>query len=281
MKKLFAIALVGLFLNACSNKEAEEKIKRLEQEKAELLAQSAEKEKFIAEALESLSEIQASVNAIGDNQSRITIAASDLEKQGSASVKERKNQILSDLGAIDQKLADNKKAIASLSKKVKDYQGKVAGLEKLVANLQQTLEIKEREIVALKQEIAKLNIEVASLQTTVEEKDKALKTAYYIVGTDEELDRLGIYKNKGGFIGIGRTAVLSDDLDLSKFKKIDIEATKDIQIQRKDEGTEIKVLSSHPKESYEVLAVGKSATLRIKDPRKFWEKSKALVVMLD
>lgn len=281
MKKLIVVVWLALVLNGCANKEAEEKIKRLEQEKAELLAQSEEKEKFVAEVLESLSEIQANVNAIGDNQSRIALATSDLEKQGSASVKERKNQILSDLSAIDKRLADNKKAIASLSKKVNEYQGKVAGLEKLVSNLQQTLEIKEREIRALKQEVAKLNIEVASLQSAVEEKDKALKTAYYIVGTDEELDRLGIYKNKGGFIGIGRTAVLSDELDLSKFKKIDIETTKDIQIQRKDEGAEIKVLSTHPKESYEILAIGKSATLRIKDPQKFWEKSKALVVMLD
>ncbi|MFN3345607.1 MAG: hypothetical protein ACK4XY_03870 [Chloroherpetonaceae bacterium] len=281
MKNALIIIAMAFALNACSNKEAEEKIKQLEKEKAELLAQSEEREKFVAEVIESLNEIQTSVNAIGDNQSRIAIMSGELEKQGAAGAKEKKNQIISDLTVIDKKLAENKKAINSLSKKVKDYQGKVEGLEKLVSNLQQTIEIKEREIVALKQEVARLNIEVASLQTTVEEKDKALKTAYYIVGTDEELDQKGIYKNKGGFVGIGRTAVLSDNLDLSQFKKIDIESTRDIQIQKKSDGTEIKVLSTHPKESYEILSVGKTATLRIKDTQKFWEKSKALVVMLD
>lgn len=281
MKRTLIIFIVALALNACSNKEAEEKIKQLEKEKAELLAQSEEKEKFVAEVIESLNEIQVSVNAIGDNQNRITVISSDLEKQSGASAKEKKNQIISDLTIIDKKLAENKKAVNSLAKKVKDYQGKVEGLEKLVANLQQTIEIKEREVVALKQEVARLNIEIASLQTTVEEKDKALKTAYYIVGTDEELDQKGIYKNKGGFIGIGRTAVLSDNLDLTQFKKIDIELTRDIQIQKKSEGMEIKVLTTHPKESYDVLNVGKTATLRIKDAQKFWENSKALVVMLD
>lgn len=281
MKNLIIIVIVALALNACSNKEAEEKIKLLEKEKAELLSQSEEKEKFVAEVIASLSEIQTSVNSIGDNQNRISIITNDVEKQGIEGAKEKKNQIISDLTAIDKKLAENKKAINSLSKKVKDYKGKVEGLEKLVSNLQQTLEIKEREIATLKQEVARLNIEVASLQTTVEEKDKALKTAYYIVGTDEELDQKGIYKNKGGFIGIGRTAVLSDNLDLTQFKKIDVESTRDIQIQKKSDGTEVKVLTTHPKESYELLSVGKTATLRIKDAQKFWEKSKALVVMLD
>lgn len=281
MKNLIIIVIVALSLNACSNKEAEEKIKLLEKEKAELLSQSEEKEKFVAEVVASLSEIQTSVNAIGDNQNRIFIITNDVEKQGIEGAKEKKNQIISDLTVIDKKLAENKKAINSLSKKVKDYKGKVEGLEKLVSNLQQTLEIKEREITTLKQEVARLNIEVASLQTTVEEKDKALKTAYYIVGTDEELDQKGIYKNKGGFVGIGRTAVLSDNLDLTQFKKIDVESTRDIQIQKKSDGTEVKVLTTHPKESYELLSVGKTATLRIKDAQKFWEKSKALVVMLD
>jgi DNA repair exonuclease SbcCD ATPase subunit len=281
MKNLIIIVVVALSLNACSNKEAEEKIKLLEKEKAELLTQSEEKEKFVAEVIASLSEIQTSVNAIGDNQNRISIITNDVEKQGIEGAKEKKNQIISDLTVIDKKLAENKKAISSLSKKVKDYKGKVEGLEKLVSNLQQTVEIKEREITTLKQEVARLNIEVASLQTTVEEKDKALKTAYYIVGTDEELDQKGIYKNKGGFVGIGRTAVLSDNLDLTQFKKIDVESTRDIQIQKKSDGTEVKVLTTHPKESYELLSVGKTATIRIKDPQKFWEKSKALVVMLD
>lgn len=281
MKNAHIIIAFTLLLSACSNKEVEEKIKQLEKEKAELIAQSEEKEKFVAEVIGSLSEIQNSVNAIGDNQNRITIITNDVEKQSAGAVKEKKNQIISDLTVIDKKLAENKKAIAALSKKVKSYKGKVEGLEKLVSNLQQTVEIKEREIVALKQEVARLNIEVASLQTTVEEKDKALKTAYYIVGTDEELDQKGIYKNKGGFVGIGRTAVLSDNLDLTQFKKIDVESTRDIQIQKKSEGMEIKILSTHPKESYEIISVGKSATLRIKDVQKFWEKSKALVVMLD
>ncbi len=281
MKHALILTAVVFALNACSNKEAEEKIKQLEKEKAELLAQSEEKEKFIAEVIESFSEIQTSVNAIRDDQNRISIISSELEKQGGANIKEKKNQILSDLTLIDQKLAESKKAVNLLIRKVKDYKGKVEGLEKLVANLQQTIEIKEREIIALKQEVARLNIEVASLQTAVEEKDKALKTAYYIIGTDEELDQKGIYKNKGGFIGIGRTAVLSDELDLTHFKKIDIESTRNIQIQKKNDDTEIRVLSTHPKESYEILSVGKTATLRIKDTQKFWEKSKALVVMLE
>jgi hypothetical protein len=277
---VFSILILVALVSAGCGKELEQRVKALEQEKAALQADSTEKAKALEDIISSMSEIQTSINSISDKQNNVRMEKNDVEQKGGASAKEMKTTILSNLGEIDKTLAENKQKIAALNQKVKSYKGKIAGLEKMVANLNETVANKEREVVTLKQEVARLNIEVVNLTTSNQEKDTKLRTAYYLIGTDDDLDKKGVYKNKGGMLGIGRTAVLSDNLDLSLFTKVDVASTAEISIPKNRSG--VKVLSNHPSSSYELESVGdKNTKLKIKDADAFWQKSKALVVMLD
>ena len=83
----------------------------------------------------------------------------------------------------------------------------------------------------------------------------------------------------GGVLGLGTTQRIKADFNPASFKKIDITETSIIPIEAK----KIEILSTHPSGSYELEKdANKMITkLVIKDPERFWEASKYLVVMKD
>ena len=81
----------------------------------------------------------------------------------------------------------------------------------------------------------------------------------------------------GGFLGIGQTAKLSNNLDINAFTKIDYMETRTILVN----GKGAKIVTTHPTGSFTVNKKGRTMeSITIDDPEKFWSTSKYLVVAL-
>jgi chromosome segregation ATPase len=284
-KVLVASAMVVLFVG-CSNKEMEDKVARLEKEKTEVQAEADAKQKQVEEVLAAINEIQTGLNAVREKQSIVSKVSSDIESKQKENTQTVKDDILRNITDIDAAMLENKKKMDGLQQKIKGYKTKIAGLEKTMKTLQESVAQKEKEIVTLKEEVTKLNVQVATLttavmekETTIKEQDKSLKTAYYVIDTENSLREKGILEYRGGVIGVGSTKNVTQDFDPTKFKQIDITEMKEIKIDRNISNME--VLTVHSKSAYELAAAGdKQAVLKIKDPQTFWQKSKYLVIMM-
>lgn len=259
---------------------------RLEKEKAQAQADLDEKQRQIDDILAAMSEIQESLNAVQEKQGVVTKVASDIETRQRENTQAVKTQILNGIQDIEQVMAENRRKMQALQEKVKGYQGKITNLEKMVKSLQESIAQKDKEIAMLKEEVARLNIQVATLTSSVQEKEsiiqeqeKTLKTAYYIVDTENNLRDKGILEYKGGIIGIGSTITTTQDFDVAKFEQINISDFREVSIPRNV--NQIRILTTHSTNSYELVAVtDKESVLRIKEPQEFWKKSKFLVVMM-
>lgn len=261
-------ALADSLKNVNSNLEYELK------DKEELLNS---KEAALAEFVASFNEIQENLNSIKDKERLISTRSKDKEMGES-----KKDMIIDDIQTIYDLLDKNKKQVASLNKKIKSSNLKIDDLELAIYNLTNQSASKEAEIAELKYELENLNVDFANLKTrlVIEEmasnqKTEKLNTAYYIVGSRNDLTKKGLITKEGGFIGIGRVAEISSTLSDDELTKIDIRQTKEITIH----GDRVKLVSIHPEGSYELIeGTGSIDKIVILDAERFWSISKYLVI---
>ncbi|ACF14775.1 conserved hypothetical protein [Chloroherpeton thalassium ATCC 35110] len=286
VKLIFLTSVLFLFIGGCT-KELEEKVAELEKEKQELALEAEAKEKYVEEVVGAINEIQSNLDTIRVRESIISKASTGIEKRGVSEAEAIKRTILSDISDIDSYLQENKKKVSSLQKKMQQYRYRVSSLEKMVENLQNTISQKEMEIAYLKEEISSLNVKVAALETTIRQKERVIQQkeeeineVYYIIGDWEQLKEKGVIEDQGGFLWFGKTTVATKDFDLTKFTKVSAEATSMIQINHPL--SQVELLTSHSKDSYEIKKDGENASvLQIKDAKEFWKKAKCLVILLN
>ncbi|HWY39117.1 MAG TPA: hypothetical protein VNY73_11195, partial [Bacteroidia bacterium] len=136
----------------------------------------------------------------------------------------------------------------------------------------------------LKNKVEQLNIELSNLTVNYQnaEQESAVKTeklnlAYYVIGTGKELKQKGITEKEGGFIGLGKTTEVKKDFNKDYFTKIDISQTTSIPIGAK----KIKILSTHPSNSYKLVGEKPVEKLEITNAEEFWSASKYLVIVIE
>jgi len=284
MKRIFLVLLILPFFVACNQKE----LKQLKEQNQQLTSMAKQKDSTINDFIESLNTIEENLEIIKEKETIIAVNSENPNKS-------QKQKIASDLTSINNLLEQNREKIADLDKKLNNSWYQNSKLRKLTDRLKTELENKETEIIALNGKVAKLNIEVENLngQVTelngtvlalntendaktkeIEEKTSELNTGFYVFGTSKELQEKKVITKDGGFIGIGKTAVLSKDFNTSEFKKIDITKTTTIPVN----GKKISLVTSHPSSSYKVEGVEKIEGITILDPVEFWKSSKYLVV---
>jgi DNA-binding FrmR family transcriptional regulator len=173
---------------------------------------------------------------------------------------------------------------------LKNANGKTAGLEKMIAGLNEQMEQKNKELADLTQQVAALNGTVSTLHTnvsdltaqndmeskTIDDQTKAMHTAYYTIGTSKQLRDEKVVNKEGGFLGLGKEAVLKPDFNAGAFTTVDITQTSTIPVNSK----EARLITSHPADSYKFQVENNKVTaLVITDPDKFWKANKYLVVL--
>lgn len=285
MKKVIlviaAIAVMSGF-TACKDEAAEKERNRvadsLRAVTGNLSGQLGEKEAALQEFIDSFNEIQENLNTIKEKEKIVSTASEGKD------VKSRSGQIKEDIQSIYDLMEKNKNRINSLSQKLKNSNLKLEGMQKMIENLQQAINQKDEEIGELKNRIEGLNIELSNLTTNYKnvekesaDKTEALNTAYYAIGTAKELKEKKIISKEGGFIGLGKSTKVSNDFPKEYFTKINIEQTRSIPVGAK----KIKILSTHPNNSYKVVGEKPVEKIDITDPKEFWSSSKFLVILIE
>jgi uncharacterized coiled-coil DUF342 family protein len=275
------IILTNFLLSNCGkgSDDSENSIKdSVENVSGNLNGKLNEKDAAIQELVSSFNEIQENLNTIKEKEKIISKVASD------GDVKSKEDQIKEDIQSIYDLMAKNKDRIGSLSKKLKNSKLKIDGLEKMIDNMQATLNLKDSEIEELKTKIEGLNVELSTLTTNYKavenesnQKTEIINTAFYAIGTSKELKEKNVITKEGGIIGLGKTTKLSSDFNKEYFTKINVEKTTSINLGAK----KIKILTTHPSNSYKLIGEKPIEKLEITNTKEFWSASKYLVIILD
>ena len=103
-----------------------------------------------------------------------------------------------------------------------------------------------------------------------------MNKAFVVYGTFKALKAKGLVSKEGGFLGLGKKALMQANFSDSSFTQVNITEMRTIPVNSKT----AKFITDHPKSSYELIR-GKNnriASIEIKDPEEFWKISKYAVV---
>jgi intracellular sulfur oxidation DsrE/DsrF family protein len=265
---------------------------------------------------EMLNEVMASTQFVNDLNGEIaklktplptslksgTRAENEIEqaKQDREAVTERVRQLVARLDSSEARMASLRSRVASLSKKDDQLSQQVALYEKTITDLKDAAERQRTElqaiidqqgtkIVALNQKVdtmtkdnARLTTVSTALSDTVGQLTTEKNTAYYVVGTRDELVKKGVLVEEGhrpvlGLFG-SRPVAPARSLDPAQFVRID--RLKDRVIQLPD--GEFSIVSRQDPQ-YATPAEKKddkiAGALKVDRPEKFWEPSRFLVLV--
>jgi hypothetical protein len=198
---------------------------------------------------------------------------------------EVRQQMLQKIGTIGESLKENRKRISDLQARGRKLRNDIEGLNSLMANLKTSLEEREKSIAMLQAQVQGLEATVAEKVQQINEKSaiiddqmRTMSTAYYVVGTRDELEEKGIITEQGGWLfGWGSSTVLASGVDRSLFTPID--KTRGGTIDLSGEIEEIV-----PRRDEQFYAMNRTeqgaSSLTINAPEKFWQDN-YLVIVLD
>lgn len=283
MKKLWILLVPMALLVACksgTNPEMDELRKENERLRTESMAKDS-----------TLNSVFSSYNEIEENLAMIKEKEQLIRKAGAADIStDSRKRITDDLTLISQLMEKNKQTIASLRKKLNSSDVKIAEFQKTIELLTKTIEQKDAEIVALSNQLAakdgelknlavqikNISSDLASKEQTISQQDAELNKAYYVIGTERELRDKGIISREGGFVGIGKTRILSKDFNAQNFTEIDIRKLKTIPVNAKS----ARLVTNHPSQSYNIVGDKAVEKIEILDAPAFWRSSRHLVVVV-
>ena len=306
LKKTLFAALIGSMVFFGCNRG---KIADLEKRNKSLFEQTTLQDSLLNDFMVSFKEFEDNLQLIKEKESLISMETDNEELQPN-----QKDRILEDIQMINDLLDQNRNLIEELSQKVDASDGKIGEFRRLVSRMKKDLEQKDVQIVEMKDQLATLNFEKEELdrqvdtlrqttrnlialntkqeeeivqkseaitmqEETITQQKSRINTAYFVAGTVKELKERDVLSKEGGFVGIGKTARLKSDFNPSAFTKVDITEFEKLAVDSK----KANLITNHPTDSYmfEESEDGKIASLQIKDPDRFWQTSKYLVVVLN
>ena len=182
-----------------------------------------------------------------------------------------------------QKMNENDELIIALNKKLKSSDKKNDFYAQTINELNTKISVTNREVYFLKEEISQLSSSYAKLFNRYSEQiskidslNVEMNRVGYVVGTKTELLDNNVLTKEGGFIGIGKTKKLSNDLNLNYFtynSKMDLNY---VLIRSRN----IKLITSHPSNSFKLIKGQDNVidSLLILQKDEFWQNSKFLVI---
>lgn len=279
MKSTILIPIAIFFLSACGH-QGQELQTQNQKTQDSLMVVVQQKDSALTDFVNSIDRIQANLDSVKTVAHILKVNSEAKASTGT---------IVEDVKLLGRMIIADNKALAALEVRLKKSDKKNASLEDMVQRLGVELNYKDTEIVGLQETLVETNntlqITLAqlndSINVAVREREKIgmmqadLNTVYYAIGTMKTLKHEGIITKEGGFIGIGREAVLNNNISASAFIKADKTVLQHVAL---DAGF-VKVITEHPTDSYTVTNTV-SASLDITNADAFWSKSKYLVVVI-
>jgi uncharacterized phage infection (PIP) family protein YhgE len=287
-----ALALVvfcAVFVIGCSNKEKEEELQRqlslAQHEQATIQGEVAERDAYFEEVMKAVNEAYVNLERARAKEAQV-MKQEGVEGPVRFSNTETRQQLLQNISDIGDALKENRKTISNLQSKAKSTHSQLASLNSLIDNMKKSLEEREQSIALLETRVKGLEGEVeektqaiAVKDMTIDQQQRKLNTAYYIVGTRDELEKKGVITDEGGFPWglFGSTTIMASGIDPTLFTSID--KTKDNTIHVGGEVDEI--LPPRSSNTFAMAQPGEnSSELTIVSPDKFWQDN-YLVIIID
>jgi hypothetical protein len=286
--KNFALIISACFLLATGCTDYKSQVERLTEEKKALAYQAAYKDSSIESFIATVNEIEQNLHAVEVDQNIIRVNTTSGELQTSS-----RQRIQASISSINALMDENRAKIARLNKSFKSSKIKIAKLELMIKNLNTQLVAKDAELEQMNQKLIALNTQVEELNTNmnnlksdgeakstlIKAQTSTLNQAFYTTGSKKELESKQVISREGGFLGLGKEAILKNDFNTSAFTTVDITQLAKIEVNGKD----ARIVTTHPTGSYKMERNENKEVkdIVITDPEKFWSASKYLVVMVD
>lgn len=285
MKKVLVSVLVAsAVLSACTDKKAQQEQQELaEATRAELVAAVNDRDQLI----ELVSQISADMEQIKELENILSVP-------GVSETPNKREQIHSDIVAIQQTLMQRRQKLAELESKLAKSSQSNSNLKKTITSLRaqidsQTVEIENlraslgvanERIETLDSAVDSLNTTVntvvAQLDSTVQENEalaNELNLCYFAIGTKSELKDRKIIET--GFLR--KTKLMKGDFDKDFFTVGDKRNLTTIELH----SNKAEVLTNQPAGSYTIEDADGQKVLRITNPVAFWSLSNYLVIKID
>lgn len=288
--RISAAIAVSVLLFSCQNEQSTRQVTQLQFEKDSLVTIINERDSLMNEMIEAFNQIEKDLTYIREQRNLISVTSDDTELGQS-----KKDKIVQDVKDLATLLEESRKRINTLNKKLKASGVKVASLEKRMSELEVDLKTRNTEIIALTDELEQKNYEVSvlndqiqALETTNLEQEMRIQvqedeindfnTAFYAQGTSKELTEKGVITKVGGFLGLGRTKTISDNINENDFEVIDIRETKQIPVY----SDKVSLITEHPNGSYEIISdTNQTTVLAINNPDEFYKYSRYVVLEVE
>jgi cell division protein FtsB len=310
MRKLgLLIPVAAVSMLAACDPQASSKLKTLAH------ADSLRTDSLISIKNDLLNEVMSSTQFVNDLNSEISrlkakqnvalstklTSESDMTaiKEERAAVMKRIQNIVARLDSSEARVALLRKRASTLAMRDSTLVAQVAEYEKTIADLRHTVDQQradyEATIAKQTAQIAGLNSKVDTMTTentrlmgeaktltdTVTHLTTVVNTAYYVIGTKDDLVKQGILVEEGHrrfLLFGGRSLSPARELDPAKFTRIDRSKDKVINFPEGD-----FVIFTRQNPAYASPFASKdgaiSGGLRIDQPERFWEASKFLIIV--
>lgn len=271
--------------------ESQKQNEQLKKESETLKGQAMAAGAATSEAQATIDEVQRSLVELRAKELQAIRTSLVVMQEGKTSGK--REELKAEIDEIRKAVRANLDKLAAVTRQ-KNEADKKAGilstqitvLERLVGELKRSLEEKEATLAELEKRVLELQKVTEELKTTVAAKeaeivdrDQKLAIAYVVVGTKAELEKAGLIEKKGSVLGLGGSWKETGRFDENLFRKIDLRSDTEITIPALPD--KIRILTSHPKESFEVTSQApKWSRLKIKDVDAFWKGSRYLIVLI-
>jgi len=283
------IGVLALSAAACGPSE------EVQRQLAELQAVSAEKDSLLTQVTENsllLSEISVE---LAKAQSPAVAGGQEVVASDPDAILDNIRDLATRLDESETRLAESQRRIQSLTRDVASRDNRVTEFQKTITDMQTAIDNQRQTILSLTDQVENLrreNVQLVmhneQLTETVDRMTERENTAWYIVGTKEELLEKGIVTEEGGsrvlfvFGKKGKTLVPARDPDLNQFNQIDV--TEATWIPLPDPEAEYSIVSLQDLTGLENLPDEDDRfsgdSLHIADPVRFWANSRVLVVVL-
>jgi hypothetical protein len=253
-------------------------------ENARLTSDLQGRDSLISEMTRSFDEIESNIRMMDDRGDILTSKTSEQELGA-----DKKKKIVRDLQLMNGLMKESRERIKeltarldrskidakSLRNKLKSLDLQLAQRDSMITTMKDGLLARDFRIEQINSNLDSIELVVAKREAVIDQQTTELNKAYYVMGTEKELEEKGVLTQDGGFIGIGKHASLNSDALPSKFTLTDVRELHRINVQSK----RAELVTEHPASSYTMVKENDMiAYLEIKDPEAFWKLSRYAVV---
>lgn len=286
MKKLLVfmgLASMAAFMS-CGNET-----EKLRNAKDSVENVNAQQKDILYDLTETLVEVSTSLDSIA--------AGEGLLKRTDEGKALTRQQVIENLNSFKQMLAENREKLSKMEQQLSQRNDQIGKLSALIKHLNNELDEREATIARLEEVIKDQKSTIRDLESVVEsskiaitemeeenvrqreqlsQQDTEMYTVYFTFGTKRELKERGLLSG-GGLFKKKKTEM--GNVDKAKFSKADRRLMTEIQLPSGD----AQVMSGQPADSYDFYEKEgdeNSCILKITNPKRFWNTSDVLIIML-